>query len=256
MLMRNNIESRLLCGLGLLLLMGTTPAFAQSGLLPPDVVYQGRTLDEWFVLHAKWSLATELGDPSGLSDTLDGVRFLFHPHVGPDLEVDVTLPAGTAIAMLNWAVNGERYSDGSQDNPADQIIADIRDDAAFQTILDGNVVLQGQVADHLNRYTEPSFFDQPVAYNQPQPRGPVDAVAGIWTFGVGGLYTLPVGQHTLENIVQFSILGPAPHMTYHITVVPEPTSLMIFSTAVLAGICSYRKRFHVFHARLAVQGSF
>jgi hypothetical protein len=254
--MRNNIEPRFLYGLGLLLFMGTTQAVAQSGLLPPDVVYQGRTLDEWFVLHSKWSQATELGDPSGLSDTVDGVRFLFHPHVGPDLEVDVTVPAGTAIAMLNWAVNGERYSDGSQDDPADPIITAIRDDASFQTILDGSVVLQGKVADHLNRYTEPTFFDHAVVYNQPQPRGPVDAVAGIWTFGVGGLYLLPVGQHTLENIVQFTILGPAPRMTYHITVVPEPTSLMILGTAILAWLCPYRKRSRVVHAPLAVQGSF
>jgi hypothetical protein len=222
--------------------MGTTPASAQSGLLPPDAVYQGRTLDEWFVLHQQWNIATDSGDASGLSDTVDGVRFLFHPYVEAVLEDDVTLPAGTALSMSSWGVVGERYSDGSQDNPSDPIIAEINE-ATFETILNGNVVLQGKVADHLNRYTEPTFFDQPVVYNEPQPRGPVDALAAIFTFGVGGLYLLPVGDHTLENTVQSSFFGNV-HVTYHISVVPEPsTGVLVGMVSVVGFGCAVRGRF-------------
>ena len=243
--MRKKINTNLLLSSCLFVLMGSTPALGQQfGLLPPDAIYRGRTLAQWNGLAAEWNIAMGLGDASGLSDTVDGVRFLPQPVGAGEFEFDVILPAGTAFLYGSFGVSGERYSDGSQDNPADPIIPQIFADATIETILDGNVLLAGKAANHSNRLVGPIFSDPPIFYNQPQPRGTVDAVAAVWHMGVAGLYRLPFGAHTLENTIESEFFGNT-HVTYHINVVPEPSTVTLEGVGVIGLLAAARRQLRV-----------
>jgi hypothetical protein len=89
-------------------------------------------------------------------------------------------------------------------------------------VLDGRVLLDGSGTE-LERFRfGPTYFDEPIVYAEPQPRGPdVNATAALFVRGIGAVYhPLPVGQHTLVNVVHSQFFGDF-QVTYHITVSPR-----------------------------------
>jgi hypothetical protein len=202
------------------LLTSSTADSSHRVLVPPNVNFRGLSLEEWNILALEWQIAELLGDPSGLSDTVRGVRFLPISD-GAEAEFEVTLVEGTPFVSSPFAIWGELYDDGSQDSPDDPIISEFLETSDIETILNGEVVLQGTAADFTRRLFGPTFFDEPIPYNEPQPRGPgLNAVAALFAFGVGAVYQpLPVGEHTLEQTVDSDLFGVT-RITYNITVVP------------------------------------
>ena len=189
------------------------------GLLPPDAKYKGLSYGEWSVLSLEWEIATGLGGQAP-PDTVKGVRFLPGNFQGDEFEI--RLKPGTALAAPAWPVFGELYDDGTQDNPDDPFLQSLYEVTTIESRLDGKVLLQG-VARELDAY---SFgvvvLDEPIPYEQPQPRGPgLNAIAATFVFGIGSVYQpLPVGRHTLVIDVRNPFLGDY-HTTYHITVSPK-----------------------------------
>ena len=80
------------------------------------------------------------------------------------------------------------------------------------------VVLAGTGAE-LERFYGPAYFDEPIAYAEPQPRGgDLNAVAALWVTGIGlTLRPLPPGEHTLIVAANNWAFGDFA-FTYHITV--------------------------------------
>jgi PEP-CTERM motif-containing protein len=237
--------------LAMAVLVGSEPAFgAGSALLPANANFRGQNLEEWAVQAIEWQIATALGDPTGLSDTVQKVRFLPPTIGGGVFEYDVTLPTGTGFVNNSFFLFGERYDDGSQDNPADPFIPVIFEDAFIKTTLDGQVVLEGKAADFDDRLVGPVLFDEEIPYNEPQPRGPLNAVAATFFVGIGGVYgPLPVGEHTLESIIESTFFGNT-EATFHITVVaagkvqhvPEPSTIALVGFGLIGLVAVVRRR--------------
>jgi hypothetical protein len=204
------------------LLADTAALSGKPGSLPGQAKFRGKSLEEWGVLASEWQVASGLGDASNLSDTVQGVRLLPPTIGGGEFEFDVTLEAGTAFELSSFFVFGEKYDNGTEDDPADPIIPIIFETTSIETALDGRVVLEGTTSDFEDLLFGPVAFDQPIIYSVPQPRGPgLNAVAATFVVGVGSVYPpLPVGKHTLENTIDSLFFGPT-HVIYNITVVPH-----------------------------------
>ena len=206
--------------------IGLTPTYSgeggQSSLLPPNAKFRGQTFDAWNVLATEWTIATGLGGQD-LPNTIDGMRFLsgaFSPGV---YEFDVEIEAGTGIVFPSSFVFGELYEDGTEDDPVAlaDLIEFLNETTTIETSFDGKVVLEG-TANELEAFQYGvEYFDEPVYYTEPQPRdGAPDAVAALWTFGTGSVYTpTSVGEHTLVSVVNSDVFGEFTYI-YHITVVP------------------------------------
>jgi hypothetical protein len=67
------------------------------------------------------------------------------------------------------------------------------------------------------------------------PAGTTSPAVGVGYFLL--LEPLSVGQH----VINYGFVGNPPGITFNITVVPEPTSLMIHGTAVVAGLVTCRR---------------
>jgi hypothetical protein len=189
-----------------------------SALMPPNANFQGGSLEEWNVLASEYAIATGLTGQE-LPDTVGHVRFL--PYYGAT-EFSIELDPGTAIALPAFFFFGERYVDGTTDDVNDPIVDTIFETAIVETRLNGRVLLQG-IASELETYRfGPVYFDPPIWYSEPQPRGPFpDAVAAAVVLGVGSVYRpLPVGEHTLEITVDSGFFGLI-ERTYHISVTPS-----------------------------------
>jgi hypothetical protein len=236
----------------MLLIVASAPALGAERLLPPKAKFRGKTLEEWAVLSGQWQVAEQYGDPTGLADNVQGVQFLPPTGGGGEFNYNVTLPSGTPFVHTSFGLYGEIYDDGSMDDPVrDRPIIDmIYETATVKTILDGRVVLEGVVADLVDRQFGPVFFDEPVTYNEPQPRGPgLNAIAAHFHMGVSGIFApLPVGTHTLENTIESDFFGPT-HSVFNIRVVPrgqiqavpEPSSIALASIALI-GLAAFVRR--------------
>jgi hypothetical protein len=216
---------------------------SRAQLLPPGD-FNGKSFGQWGLNYAQWADATALGVPS-FPDTVNGVRFLpiaIFPVT--ELTANVTVQPGTALFGAPFILFGERYDDGTEDDPV--ALASLIDtffaETTLRTTLDGMVVLEGTASSFTDRTFGVSVFPQPIPYNQPQPRGEnLNAVASLWTKGIGTMFApLSPGQHTLR--FEFNtILGDDPFSTtLHITIVPEPSSIMVLGAAVVAGLGTYR----------------
>jgi hypothetical protein len=198
----------------------------QSPLMPPQSQAFGKSLEEWNVLWTQRSLEENLGGGTDIPNTVGRVRLLPGDVGNPSPVFDVTLPPGTPFVATPFFVYGERYDDPNvpDDDPIalasvlQQIFADIQ----VQIVLDGRVLLEGTGAALQGFQFGPVYFDQPIIYAEPQPRGGgLNSIAALWVMGIGAVYhPLPVGQHTLVYTVHSSFFGDFLY-TYNITVSPR-----------------------------------
>jgi hypothetical protein len=233
-------------------------------LLPPGD-FNGTSFNQWGVNYSEWSLpltlpGVVLPEPSS-QDTVNGMRYLPTGSLEiRDFIANLTIDRGTALFGSPFFINGELYDDGHSDNPNDPLIETIFDETTLRVTLDGVVLLEGTASSLSARQFGPTYFTEPVPYLEPQQRGPdgsplgqgLFAIGAAWTQGIGAMFAnLPRGEHTLRMDFSSEFFGGAYLSTYHINVIPEPTSLMILGTALVGGLFPYRRRSHAVHARLA-----
>jgi hypothetical protein len=221
------------------------PAKCGAQLLPPGD-FNGKSFPQWGLDYAQWADATALG---GLSppDTVNGVRYL-PTAIAPvtELTANLTIQPGTPLFCAPFIVFGERYDDGTEDDPValgptiDMIFAD----ATIRTTLDGMVLLEGTASSFADRKFGVSVFPQPIPYATPQPRGEnLNAVASIWTTGIGAMFTpLSLGEHTIRYEFDSSFFGVVASTTLHITVVPEPATLALAGVGAFGLVCFGRRK--------------
>jgi hypothetical protein len=112
--------------------------------------------------------------------------------------------------------------DFPDDDP--QVLADLE---VFETCdirvrLDGVTLMEG-TGDDLKRFlVGPVYFDEPILYDEPQPRPPdVHSDSAIWFEGFGFVYPpLAVGRHTLVVETRVPGLGYGTRNSWDITVTP------------------------------------
>jgi hypothetical protein len=215
------------------------PATCRAQLLPPGD-FNGKSLEEWTLDWGEWSIATGLGGQT-LPDTVDGVRYL-PPNLGNVFVADLTIQQGTAVVFSPYFVFGETYDAGSDDLPSD--IADFMlfENATFETSFDGSVVLDGLASAFPARKTGVRSFAQPILYAVPQDRGGRNAIGAIFEQGLGAMFELPLGQHTIMNVYESTFFGGPFSATYNITVVPEPASFILIGIGALALVGCVRRR--------------
>ncbi|MGD9637204.1 MAG: hypothetical protein AB7G28_11780 [Pirellulales bacterium] len=228
----------LLAGTASLLLV---PATGRAQLVPPGD-YRGTSLDEWGLDYLEWALATGLGEQT-LPDTVDGVRYLPPNFGGGDFVASLTIDKSTAVISEPFSVFGEKYDNGTEDNPADPFIDTIFDETTIKVTYDGSVVLEGIAGNLTDRLFGVTVFPDPIPYAEPQPRGPgLNSIAAIFGVGVVTIFDpLPIGAHTIKNEFNSSVFGAASY-TYNITVVPEPGTLLLAGMMVLCSISCARRR--------------
>jgi hypothetical protein len=196
-----------------------------SPLVPPQSHAFGKSFEDWNVLYADW----HLGGTS--SDTVGKVRFLptgpaSEPVIGEDGtfiftdEFRVRLRPGTPFVAPPFFVAGERYDNGAEDTPQDVIDLGLLDTATILFTLDGEVLMDGTGTELESFMFGPTYFDEPITIDPPQPRGPgLNAVASLFVQGIGAVFhPLPVGEHTLQGVVRSAVLNIEFHFTWHITV--------------------------------------
>jgi hypothetical protein len=197
---------------------------ARSPLVPPQSHAFGRPFKDWNVLWSQWAIEEGLGGGSGLGDTVGRVRFFPTVFTPSTVEFDITLSAGTPFVAPSFFVFGETYDDPNvpDDTPQDIVNLGIFENATVRVELDGRVLLEGKASDLRREMFGPVYFDEPIVYTQPQPRGEnLNATAALFVQGVGTLYRpLPVGEHTLVSTVHSQFFGDFQY-TYHITVSPK-----------------------------------
>jgi hypothetical protein len=196
-----------------------------SALMPPHSNAFGKSLEAWSVLQTEWATASGLGDASQLSNPVGRVQLLPGSFTDATPEFHITLAPGTPFAASPFFLFGERYDDPNtpDDDPVALagLIAEIFATTDIRVELDGRVLLQGSATELSAYLFGPTYYDEPIVYNDPQPRGNVNAVAALWTTGIGAIYRpLPVGEHTLVYTVHSLFLGDL-LFTYHITVSPK-----------------------------------
>ncbi len=216
------------------------PPTCRAQLLPPGD-FNGKSLDEWTLNWGEWGIKTGLGGQT-LPNTVDGVRYL-PPNFGNVFVADLTIQQGTAVVFSPFFIFGERYDDGSQDNPNDPIIDQIFEGATIRTTFDGSVVLEGFASDFPERNSGVRVFSEPIPYTDPQPRGPgLNATAAIFEVGIGAMFDMPFGEHTIMNVYSSNFFGGPFTSTYNITVVPEPSTLVLLGSVIFGQfICSRRR---------------
>lgn len=198
----------------------------QSPLAPPQSHTFGKPFEEWNVLQTQFAIATGLGGETALSDTIGRVRLLPGEFSTPTPVFHIALSPGTPFVASPFFVYGERYDDASvpDDDPIElaPLLEEIFDDAEIQVVLDGRVLLESSGTELKRFLFGPVFFDTPVAYAAPQPRGPgLNSVAALWVMGIGAVYhPLSVGKHTLVYTVHSDFFGDF-QFTYNITVSPR-----------------------------------
>jgi len=210
-----------------------SPVFPQPSAPSPLVAPQshafGKSFEEWSVLQAEYAIAAGLGAGPAPSDTVGRVRLFPTEFFVTPRELHLTLSPGTPFVASPVFVFGERYEDPnvSDDDPIE--LADLLEvvfaTVKIQTVLDGQVLLDDTGTELAPFRFGPVFFDEPVVYAVPQPRGPgLNAIAALWGIGIGSVYRpLPVGEHTLVYDVRDLItsINPTFTLTYHITVSPH-----------------------------------
>ena len=210
-------------------------------MLPPGD-FNGKSLDEWTLDWGEWTIRTSLGGQT-LPDTVDGVQYL-PPNlvdgvVAEFFVADLTIQQGTRLVFSPYFVFGERYEDGSEDpvRAVDDFM--LFENATIRTTFDGSVVLEGLASDFPERKSSVRTFSEPIPYVEPQDRGGINAVAAIFKQGIGAMFDVPLGEHTIMNVYSSTFFGGPFSATYNITVVPEPAGLSIMICGSLA-LVSYR----------------
>jgi hypothetical protein len=218
--------------LALIASLTSIPATCRAQLLPPGV-YNGKSLEQWTLDWGEWAIKT---DPGGqmLPDAVDGVRYGPPAPTGvSEFVADWTIQRGTALAFSPFIAYGERYEDGSEDPVSAINEFMLFETATIQVTLNGNVVLEGHASHFPDRKTGVRVFPEPIAYAEPEDRGGINAVASIFEQGIGVMFDLPLGEHTITNVLESEFFGGPFTAIYNVTVVPEPTSLGSIGIGVL-----------------------
>jgi hypothetical protein len=203
----------------------SSAAGPSSPLMPPQSNAFGKSLEQWNVLQTRWAIALGLGDPTGVSDQVGRVRLLPGEFFDPAPQFHMTLAPGTPFVAAPFFLHGERYDDAAipDDDPValKELLDLILGTAQVRIVLDGRVLLEGSGSQLQEFLFGPTYFDIPIPYDDPQPRGDgLNAVAALWVTGIGAMYRpLPAGEHTLVYDLQ-SLFGNF-LFTYHITVAPK-----------------------------------
>ena len=191
-----------------------------AGPLPPNSNAYGKTLTDWLLLYWTWALGGEqagqvknvtlLPLPAGTPND-DGVL------VG---ELDVPLRPGTAFVLPVLGLTGEKYADGSVDDPdaLKDVIAAYFGGAHILVTLDGKVILDSGRDNILRYLSDLRYFTDPIYYDQPTDYG---SVAAIWTQSIGFVHQpLSAGTHTLrvQSVSGLPEYFPTYDNTWHITV--------------------------------------
>jgi hypothetical protein len=200
-----------------------------SPLVPPQSNAFGKSFEEWNVLQTEWVTTDGLGAGPPPSDTVGRVRLFPAEFFDPQPEFHITLRPGTPFVAAPVFVIGERYDDPNVPDDDPIALADLLEGVfatvKILTVLDGQVLLDGTGTELAQFRFGPVFFDEPIFYADPQPRGPgLNAIAALWVTGIGSVYhPLPVGEHTLVYDVEDFIVAVNPDftITYHITVSPH-----------------------------------
>jgi hypothetical protein len=200
-----------------------------SPLVPPQSNAFGKSFEEWNVLQTQWATEAGLGADPAPSDTVGRVRLFPAEFFVTPREFHITLPPGTPFVASPVFVIGERYDDPTVPDDDPIMLADFLEvvfaTVKILTVLDGQVLLDGTGTELAQFGFGPVFFDEPVVYAPPLPRGPgLNATAALWVMGIGSVYyPLPVGEHTLVYDVKRFIVAVNPDftITYHITVSPH-----------------------------------
>jgi hypothetical protein len=193
-----------------------------SPVMPPQSNAFGLPFEQWNLLQTQLGIETELGGRTDLSPTVRNVQLLPSPIFGLESVFNVTLRPGTPFVAAPLPFFGERYDDPNvpDDDPANtDFLDEFFATTEIQTVLDGRILLEGTGAELEKYMFGPIFFDAPIVYAEPQPRGPgVNAIAALWAVGIGSVYRpLPIGEHTLVYTVHTLGFGDA-QFTYNITV--------------------------------------
>jgi hypothetical protein len=214
----------------LLCVVVAPPVFPGQGgpspLVPPQSHAFGKSFEAWNVLQTQRALEVGLGGGTTRSDTVGRVRLLPVDFTNPRPEFDITLPPGTPFVAAPLFLFGERYDDPTMpdDDPAElaSALEEIFATTHIRTEPDGQVLLDGTGTELAGFRFGPVFFDAPIVYADPQPRGEeLNAVAALWVTGIGSVYhPLPVGEHTLVYTVHGEFVGDT-QFTYHLTVAPR-----------------------------------
>jgi hypothetical protein len=241
----------------LLITVSSFTASAYGQIVPPNATYRGRTYQQWQVKYFQDLLATPVvngrhpfitGDPFGGQD---GVLFLPGGNSFPVPPRNLTISADTALffPIVQFESSVFEPPPDHGDNEAS-----LRANSNMR--LDSHPTpfarIDGVSVDPAPFRTETPLFEWgPLPANNVFQFLGLNAPAGTTSPAVDvGYYLLleplPVGQH----VINYGF-GPALNATFNITVIPEPTSLMILGTAVVVGLFPYRKRGPAVHARLA-----
>lgn len=210
----------------LLLGMSAVGSACQAGQpTPPQSGAFGMSFEDWNVAQTSYAIEAGLGTDPDPDDTVGRVRLLPGSFFDPTPEFDITMPPGTPFVAAPFFVFGESYDDPNvpDDDPlalAD-LLALIFATTDIETVIDGEVLLDGTGAELSDFLFGPVYFDEPIVYAEPQARGPdLNATAALWVMGIGSVYRpLPVGEHTLVSTVDSAFFGFM-QFTYHITVTP------------------------------------
>jgi hypothetical protein len=222
-------------------------ATCRAQLLPPGD-FRGKSLAQWGTDYIEWGLRTTLGGQT-LPNTVNGVRYLPYFPLAGDFVADVTIPQGTALLTQPFGIYGQLYDDGFENNPVDPIIDTIFEESTIRVTYNGNVVLEGLANTFPNRKSGLTIYPEPIPYLIPQAEGAIAA-----TFDAGGINTifdmLTLGNHTINSEFDSS-LGTG-SITYNITVVPEPATLMLLGSATCACMVCVRRRSSTANGQLIV----
>jgi hypothetical protein len=184
----------------------------------------GKPLGEWMKLYWTWFIGGDqegqvkkvvfLPLPAGTDEDGDGIA------VG---ELDVTLQVGQKFVLPMFVYVGETYvEDVPADDPSfppDEVFTG----ATVVIKLDGKVIIDSEDDDLSEFFFDAQFFDEPIEYPEPSPRGPdLTADAAIWVKGIGFVHPpLSPGEHTLELFVYSPDFGFGFQNTWNIEVVKK-----------------------------------
>lgn len=200
---------------GIVLLISTATVVAKPGdspLMPPNANYRGLTFEEWNALAVEIDVSNAWGGEE-LPNTFKRTLFLRNGLWLLEDEFDVQVSPGTALVIPAFFIVGELYDlyigdiqyedDPNYPHPYDPektIIDFLNESTVVELKFDGEVILGGIAADLVEYQFGVTYFDEPVFYEIPQNRGFADAVASIFTFGVGAVFhPLPPGEYTIES---------------------------------------------------------